>query len=150
MTRSRFGLAFRAIIEASVSRAEATAGQDPEAVIFADREGVIRYWGSGAEAVFGHSAADALGNSLDLIIPERFRPAHWQAYERAIESGETKYDGRVLTTRSVRKDGSKLFVDLSFTMVKDAHDAVLGALATGRDCTARYLAERQQREQSMQ
>ena len=59
-----------------MSRAEATAGQDPEAVIFADREGVIRYWGSGAEAVFGHSAADALGESLDLIVPERFRPAH--------------------------------------------------------------------------
>ena len=133
-----------------MSRTEATAGQDPEAVIFADREGVIRYWGSGAEAVFGHSAADALGESLDLIIPERFRPAHWQAYDRAIESGQTKYAGRVLTTRSVRKDGSKLFVDLSFTLVKDAHDAVLGALATGRDCTARYLAERQQREQSMQ
>ena len=130
--------------------ADATAGQGPEAVIFSDREGVIRYWGSGAEAVFGHSAADALGNSHDLIIPERFRDAHWQAYDRAIESGLTKYDGRVLTTRSMRKDGAKLFVDLSFTMVKDAHDAVLGALATGRDCTARYLAEWQQRKQSMQ
>ena len=133
-----------------MNRAEATAGPDAEAVIFADRAGVIRYWGAGAEAVFGHSAADALGNSLDLIIPERFRPAHWQAYDRSIESGQTKYEGRVLTTRSMRKDGSKLFVDLSFTMVKDAHDTVLGALATGRDCTSRYLAERQQREQSMQ
>ena len=133
-----------------MNHADATAGPGPEAVIFADREGVIRYWGSGAEALFGHSAADALGNSLDLIIPERFRSAHWQAYDRAIESGQTKYAGRALTTRSMRKDGSKLFVDLSFTMVKDAHDAVLGALATGRDCTARYLAERQQREQSSQ
>ena len=88
--------------------------------------------------------------AADLIIPERFRPAHWQAYDRSIESGQTKYEGRVLTTRSMRKDGSKLFVDLSFTMVKDAHDAVLGALATGRDCTARYLAERQQQGQSAQ
>ena len=150
MMLSRFELASCAIIEASVNHPDATAGPGPEAVIFADRAGVIRYWGSGAEAVFGHSAAEALGNSLDLIIPERFRPAHWQAYERAIESGQTKYDGRVLTTRSMRKDGSRLFVDLSFTMVKDAHEAVLGALATGRDCTARYLAERQQREQGMQ
>ena len=133
-----------------MNRAAATAGPDPEAVIFADREGMIRYWGNGAEAVFGHSAAEALGNSLDLIIPERFRPAHWQAYDRAIESGQTKYDGRVLTTRSVRKDGSKLFVDLSFMLVKDSHDTVLGALATGRDCTARHLAERQQRAQGMQ
>lgn len=122
----------------------------PEAVIFADCEGVIRYWGGAAEAVFGHSAAEALGNSLDLIIPERFRTAHWQAYDKAIESGQTKYEGRVLTTRSMRKDGSKLFVDLNFALVKDARDAVLGALAVGRDCTARYLAERAQREQSAQ
>ena len=133
-----------------MNRADATAGPGPEAVIFANREGVIRYWGSGAEAVFGHSAADALGNSLDLIIPERFRSAHWQAYDRAIASGQTQYQGRVLTTRSMHQDGSKLFVDLSFDIVKDPHDVVLGALATGRDCTARYLAERQQREQSMQ
>ena len=123
---------------------------DVEAVIFADRGGVIRYWGRGAETIFGHSAADALGESLDLIIPERFRSAHWQAYERAIESGRTKYEGRTLTTRSARKDGSKLFVDLSFELVKDARDAVVGALATGRDCTARHLAERAQREQGAQ
>lgn len=123
---------------------------DVEAVIFADRGGVIRYWGRGAETIFGHSAADALGESLDLIIPERFRSAHWQAYDRAVESGRTKYEGRTLTTRSARKDGSKLFVDLSFELVKDAREAVLGALAIGRDCTARYLAERAQREQGAQ
>jgi PAS domain S-box-containing protein len=123
---------------------------DVEAVIFADRAGVIRYWGRGAETIFGHSAADALGESLDLIIPERFRSAHWQAYERAFESGRTKYEGRTLTTRSARKDGSKLFVDLSFELVKDAREAVVGALAIGRDCTARYLAERAQREQGAQ
>jgi PAS domain S-box-containing protein len=123
---------------------------DAEAVIFADRGGVIRYWGRGAEIVFGHPAADALGESLDLIIPERFRSAHWQAYDRAVESGLTKYEGRTLTTRSVRKDGSKLFVDLSFDLVKDARDAVVGALAIGRDCTERYLAERAQREQGAQ
>ena len=123
---------------------------ESEAVIFADRGGFIRYWGRGAETIFGHSAADALGESLDLIIPERFRSAHWQAYDRAVESGRTKYDGRTLTTRSARKDGSKLFVDLSFELVKDARDAVLGALATGRDCTTRHLAERAQREQGAQ
>ena len=122
----------------------------PEAVIFADREGVIRYWGGGAESVFGHQAAEALGNSLDLIIPERFRKAHWQAYDRALESGQTQYDNRTLTTRSMKKDGATLYVDLTFKLVKDERDAVLGALATGRDCTARYLAERQQREQGAQ
>ena len=119
-------------------------------MIYADRKGVIRYWGSGAEAVFGHPAAEALGTSLDLIIPERFRQAHWQAYDRAIESGQTRYDSRTLTTRSMKKDGSTLYVDLTFVLVKDVRDEVLGALATGRDCTARHLAGRQQREQSSQ
>ena len=133
-----------------MNRPDRPAETDAEAVIFADRGGSIRYWGGGAESVFGHSAADALGQSLDLIIPERFRPAHWQAYDGAIESGRTKYEGRTLTTRSVRKDGSKWFVDLSFELVKDARDAVLGALAIGRDCTARHLAERAQREQGAQ
>jgi PAS domain S-box-containing protein len=111
---------------------------------------VIRYWGGAAETVFGYSAADALGSSLDLIIPERFRRAHWDAYDSAIASGRTKYADRVLTTRSMRKDGSKLFVDLQFELVKDSTEVVFGALAIGRDCTARYLAERAQREQSAQ
>jgi PAS domain S-box-containing protein len=147
---SRFELAPRAIIERSVNSPDHPAAQSPEAVIFADRAGVIRYWGGAAETIFGHGAGEALGNSLDLIIPERFRAAHWTAYDRAIESGQTKYEGRVLTTRSVRKDGGKLFVDLNFVLVKDAGDVVVGALATGRDCTSRYLAERAQREQSAQ
>src|SRR5262245_12013664 len=125
-----FELARRAIIEPNVNPPVRPAETDAEAVIFADRGGVIRYWGRGAEILFGYAAADALGESLDLIIPERFRPAHWQAYDRAIESGRTKYEGRTLTTRSARKDGSKLFVDLSFELVKDARDAVVGALAT--------------------
>ena len=133
-----------------MNAAHDTTEPGPEAVIFADREGLIRYWGAGAEGVFGHQAAEALGNSLDLIIPERFRQAHWQAYDRALESGRTKYDNRVLTTRSMKKDGGTIYVDLRFVLVQDNRDAVLGALATGRDCTARYLAERQQREQSAQ
>jgi PAS domain S-box-containing protein len=119
----------------------------PEAIIFADRIGVIRYWSDGAETVFGHSAREALGQSLDLIIPERFRAAHWQAYRRAIDSGQTKYADRVLTTRSSRKDGSPLFVDLSFALVKDATETVFGALASGHDCTARHLAQRAQSAQ---
>ena len=131
-------------------RADSADAPGPEAVIFADRKGVVRYWGNGAEAVFGHAAAEALGESLDLIIPERFRSAHWAAYDRAIESGRTKYGNRVLTTRSVKKDGRAIYVDLSFVLVQDEQDAVLGALAIGRDCTARHLAERQQREQGAQ
>jgi PAS domain S-box-containing protein len=120
---------------------QAILEQAPNAIIFADRGGAIRIWNSGAERVFGFAAAEVLGASLDVIIPERFRRAHWEGFHRAIETGRTKYTDRVLTTRSARKDGSKLYVDLSFGLVRDEGRAVLGALAIGRDCTERYAAD---------
>lgn len=115
--------------------------QAPDAIIFADRNGAIRIWNRGAVAVFGYSAAEVIGNSLDIIIPERLRSAHWEGFRKAMDSGRTKYAGRVLTTRSVHKNGSRLYVDLSFSLVRDDTGAVVGALAIGRDCTARRLSD---------
>lgn len=120
---------------------QAVVEQAPDAIIFADLGGIIRIWNRGAERIFGHPAAEAIGASLDLIIPERFRRAHWDAFQRAIDSGRTKYGDRALTTRSAHRDGSKLYVDLSFGLVTDAQGAIIGALAIGRDCTARYAAD---------
>lgn len=120
---------------------QAIVDHAPDAIIFADRSGVIRIWNRGAERIFGYPAAEAQGVSLDLIIPERFRRAHWDGFRRAIEMGRTKYADRVLTTRSAHRDGSKLYVDLSFGLIADARGAILGALAIGRDCTARYAAD---------
>jgi PAS domain S-box-containing protein len=113
-----------------------------DAIIFADRGGLIRLWNRGAELVFGYSAAEAVGQSLDIIIPERLRRAHWDAFDWSVETGRTKHTDRVLTTRAVHKSGDKLYVDLSFGLAKDASGVALGAFAVGRDCTARYLAER--------
>ena len=113
-----------------------------EAVIFADRGGVIRFWNRGAELLFGYPAAEALGRSLDIIIPERLRAAHWDAFDRSVRTGRTKHVDRVLTTRSTHKNGDKLYVDLSFGLVKDEHGTVHGAFAIGRDCTARHIEER--------
>lgn len=113
-----------------------------EAIIFADREGRIRLWNRGAGLVFGYDAAEAVGQSLDLIVPERLRRAHWEGFDASIASGHTKHADRVLTTRSMHKDGRTLYVDLSFGLVKDANGDVQGAFAVGRDCTQRYLAER--------
>lgn len=126
---------------ANLNLFQAIVEQAPDAVIFADRDGAIRVWNRGAETVFGYAAAEALGNSLDLIIPERLRRAHWEGFRRAIDTGQTKYVDRVLTTRSAHKDGSKLYVDLSFGLLKDRAGAVTGALAIGRDCTTRYLSD---------
>ena len=120
---------------------QAIVEQAPDAIIFADCAGAIRVWNRAAEAVFGYAAAEVLGKSLDVIIPQRFRPAHWQGFHRAIAAGQIKHAGRVLTTRSVHKDGSKLYLDLSFGLVRDGSGAIAGALAIGRDCTARHLAD---------
>jgi len=114
--------------------------QAPVALIFADCEGVIRVWNHAAEAVFGRPAEEAVGESLDLIIPERFRAAHWSGFQRAIADGHTKYKGRAMRTRSVHSNGSKLYVDLSFELVTSETGQVMGALALVRDCTAEYLA----------
>jgi PAS domain S-box-containing protein len=122
----------RAIVEAS-----------SDAVIFADRDGLIHLWNRGAERIFGYERAEVVGQRLDIIIPERLQRAHWDAFDRSVETGVTKHTDRVLTTRSVHKSGAKLYVDLSFGLVKDSDGFVLGAFAVGRDCTQRYLAERE-------
>jgi PAS domain S-box-containing protein len=125
---------------------EAIAWQIPDAVIFADVDGVIRFWNRGAEAVFGFAADEALGHSLDLIIPERFRPAHWTAFRRAVDDRRTRLGSQVRTTRSIHKDGRTLYVDLSFGLVIDAAGRVAGAVAVGRDCTERYAGEKALRQ----
>lgn len=115
---------------------QAIVEQAAEAIVFADREGIIRIWNRGAERLFGYSAAEALGANLELIIPERFRAAHWAGFGQAMDSGETRYAGRVLRTRSVRKDGGKLYVDLSFGVIRGPDGAVAGAFAIGREGAA--------------
>jgi len=120
--------------------------QVPDGVIFADREGVIRLWNGGAEAIFGHKAEEALGQSLDLIIPERFRDAHWKGFDAALARGTSKYGREALVSRSIRKDGASIYVELAFAVLKDDRGQAQGAVATVRDVTARYNQERTMRQ----
>ena len=120
---------------------QAIVEQAPDAVIVADCGGAIVIWNRSAETLFGYSTAEVVGQSLDVIIPERLRPAHWEGFKRAVDSGQIKYAGKVFTTRSVHQDGSKLYVDLSFGLVRDPAGVVLGVVAIGRDCTGRYAAD---------
>lgn len=115
--------------------------QVPEAIIFADTTGVIRVWNRGAESLFGFAASEALGSSLDIIIAERFRQAHWDGFHAAMASGYTRHGAQVRTTRAVHKDGRKLYVELSFSVVTDEAGMVLGSAAVGRDGTARHVSE---------
>ncbi|MCZ2134888.1 MAG: PAS domain S-box protein [Burkholderiales bacterium] len=117
-----------------------------EALIYADRDGIIRAWNAQAEAVFGFSAAEALGQSLDLIIPEHLREAHWVGWRAALERGRTRLGAQVRTTRGLHREGRKLYVDMSFAVVHDAEGRACGSVAMARDATERYLAERARRD----
>lgn len=130
METSSPGWLFRRIVE-----------EMSEAVIFADREGVVRLWNRGAETMFGYSAAEALGQSLDLIIPERFRGRHWDGYHQVMATGVTSYGERLLAVPAMRKDGQRISIEFSIALLKDERGEVAGAVAVVRDVTARWQAE---------
>lgn len=120
--------------------------QAPDAIIFSDPQGLIQVWNPAASRIFGFSQQEALGQSLDIIIPERFRKAHWRGFERALADRETRYAGQALTTRSLRSDGSTIYVDLSFSIVTGPDGVALGALSHARDVTERFEKERADRK----
>jgi PAS domain S-box-containing protein len=113
-----------------------------DALIYADRSGTITRWNRASTTLFGFTADEALGQSLDLIIPEHLREAHWKGFDAALESGTMKLAGRPTLTRAQHKDGRKLYIEMTFALVKDAGGAVLGSAAMARDVTERVMRER--------
>jgi PAS domain S-box-containing protein len=118
----------------------------PEAILFAGRDGVIRLWNAGAEAMFGWSRAEAVGQSLDLIIPERQRARHWEAWDRVMETGVTRYGaGQLLAVPALRKDGATLSIEFSIQLLREEGGPILGAVAIVRDVTERWKREKELR-----
>jgi PAS domain S-box-containing protein len=113
-----------------------------DAIIFADVHGIIRYWNAAAEALFGFTIEEALGQSLDLIIPERLRDAHWVGFNGAMASGNTRLAGRATTTRALHKSGQRLFVEMSFSLIRSLDARIVGSAAMARDVTRRYEKEK--------
>ena len=113
-----------------------------DALISADRSGTITRWNRASSALFGYSAGEALGQSLDLIIPEHLRAAHWKGFDAALESGTMKLQGRPTLTRAAHKDGRKLYIEMTFALVKDNGGELLGSVAVARDVTHRVMRER--------
>jgi PAS domain S-box-containing protein len=109
-----------------------------DAVILADRGGVIRLWNRGAERLFGFTAEEALGQTLDIIVPEKQRERHWTGYDRALETGETKYGDSLLAVPALRKDGSRVSIEFTIVLVRDDDGKILGPAAIMRDVTARW------------
>ena len=93
---------------------EAMLDQMADAVIYADRGGKIQLQNCAAAALFGYEAAEALGSSIDIIVPERLREPHWRGFEAAMASGTLKLSGRPTLTRALHKDGSRLYIEMSF------------------------------------
>jgi PAS domain S-box-containing protein len=111
----------------------------PDAVVYSDAEGRIRFWNSGAEHMFGFGAAEAIGQSLDLIIPEPLRQRHWDGYHKTMRTGETRYGaGDLLAVPAVRKDGSRISVEFTIVPFHDEAGAMRGIVAIMRDVTKRF------------
>jgi PAS domain S-box-containing protein len=119
--------------------AESLLASASDAIVVSDREGVIRVWNPGAERIFGHAAAEALGQSLDLIIPPNLRPRHWDGYRRVMETGRSQYDaGALLSVPGLRKDGERISLEFTIVPLASASGQVEGLAAVMRDVTARF------------
>ena len=106
--------------------------QAADALIYCDAAGIIRRWNHAAERLFGYGADEALGQSLDLIIPEHLRAAHWRGFNAAVSKGSVRSLGRLGVTRALGRGGCKLYAEISFAMVIDASGEVLGSVAMAR------------------
>ncbi|MGE5513733.1 MAG: PAS domain-containing protein [Bacteroidota bacterium] len=125
-------------ISASVL-ADAVLGTSSDAIVACDKDGIIRFWNPGAERIFGFTSRDALGQSLDIIIPERLRARHWEGYRQTMATGESRYGhGDVLAVPGIRKDGTGLSLEFTIVPLRDQTGQMTGLAAIMRDVTARF------------
>jgi PAS domain S-box-containing protein len=116
----------------------------PEAIIFGDVNGIIRLWNAGAESIFGFKAEEAIGRSMDIIIPERLRGRHWDGYHKVMATGISRYGhGDLLAVPAVTKDGRTISIEFTIQMLKGAAGEILGPVATVRDVTKRFQREKE-------
>ncbi len=116
-----------------------------DAIVLTDRDGVIRYWNAGAEAIFGWKAEEAVGKSLDLMIPERLRGRHWTGWDHVMQTGVTRYGRELLAVPAVKKDGSPLSVEFTIQLMRDAAGAIVAVGAILRDVSARFQKDKELR-----
>jgi PAS domain S-box-containing protein len=114
-----------------------------DAIIFADEEGIIRLWNAGAEAIFGYPAAEALGQSLDLIVPEKLRKRHWEGYRKVMATGKTKYGKETLAVPAITKDDNRISIEFTIVLVSNDSGEPLGTAAIIRDVTERFLKQKE-------
>jgi PAS domain S-box-containing protein len=117
-----------------------------DAILISDIDGIIRFWNHGAEHLFQYSTQEAVGQSLDLIIPENLRSRHWDGYRRVMASGETKYKTGLLSSPGIRKDGSRISLEFSMVLLRSDDGALQGCGSIMRDVTERWRKEKELRD----
>ena len=111
----------------------------PDGVLVADDKGVIRMWNAGCERIFGFSAEEAIGQSLDIIIPENLRARHWEGYQQTMRTGKTRYGaGDLLGVPALRKDGTRISVEFSIVPFRNSDGRLVGIGAIMRDVTKKF------------
>lgn len=111
----------------------------PDAIIYADAEGLIQFWNEGAERLFGFTAAEAIGRSLDLIIPEKLRGRHWDGYREVMRTGRSRYGaGELLAVPGQRKDGTRVSLEFTILPFRGDDGRMTGIAAILRDVTKRF------------
>ena len=127
---------------------DALLGSASDAIVATDREGRITFWNPGAERIFGFTSADAMGASLDLIIPENLRARHWAGFRHTMETGTSRYGhGDLLSVPGLAKDGRRISVEFTIVMLRGADGEVTGTVAVMRDVTKRFEEVRQLKRQ---
>jgi PAS domain S-box-containing protein len=119
--------------------ADAVLRTNSDAIVASDKDGIIQFWNPGAERIFGYTRGDAIGQSLDIIIPERLRARHWQGYRRVMTTGESRYGhGDVLAVPGLRKDGTRISLEFTIVPIRDEPGQMIGMAAIMRDVTVRF------------
>jgi PAS domain S-box-containing protein len=120
----------------------------PDAIVYADAQGVIRFWNRGATRIFGFAEAEALGQPLDIIIPERLRARHWEGFGTTMRTGQSRYgEGQMLSVPAIRKDGTQISVEFTIVPFTGESGGMIGIAAIIRDATARFEELRALRRQ---
>lgn len=120
----------------------------PDAIIYADAQGLIQFWNRSAVRIFGYSEAEALGKTLDIIIPENLRSRHWEGYRATMQTGNTRYGvGETLAVPAVRKDGQRVSIEFTILPFQDDAGRMEGIAAILRDVTTRFEEMRALRRQ---
>ena len=120
----------------------------PDAIIYADEQGLIQFWNRSAERIFGFPEAEALGKTLDIIIPESLRGRHWQGYRATMQTGNTRYGvGETLAVPAMRKDGQRISIEFTILPFRDDAGRMEGIAAILRDVTVRFEETRALRRQ---